>query len=151
MLTIEEAREAYRVGLKRYRYSVKHGIPQAGNYKRSSLDPYKDGMAAVAEATAAEVIGRRWLANWRGPDKGADIEGGFGVRWTPKERWGLVINGKDRDLTPMILVVGKTYPLRVVGWFRCGDGRINKYVKHTDRATIWIVPQADLKPIGTLR
>lgn len=150
MLTIEAAREAYVVGLKRYRYSVQRGFRQAGNYKRSSLDPYRDGMAAVAEATAAEAIGRKWLAIWDGSDKGQDIDGNIGVRWTPIEGWGLVVNTKDHDDTAMILVAGDTYPLEVVGWFRCGDARIPEYWWPNDRAELWVVPRSDLRPIAEL-
>jgi hypothetical protein len=150
MLTPQEADVAYAIGEMRNDHSIERGLKQAGTYKRHPNSKHADGMAAIAEATVAKLIGRTWLANWERPDRGFDIQGCVGVKWTVRGRGCLIVKPRELDTVPQVLTVGEENPLRVVGWMMGWDAKRDWWWKTNTRDPAWFVPQECLHPIADL-
>ena len=148
-LSIEDAREAYRIGLKRHRDHDNKGT--ANNFgERSEDNKHQDGMAALAEATVAAFLEMDWVRDAGGADDGADVGGVVGVRWTNLPNGGLILKTTDRDYVPHVLVVGWTFPLRMVGWAIPQAARLPSRWREDIPKPAYIVPQSCLRSMDSL-
>lgn len=152
MLTKEQAEEAYNIGLARYEYHAKRGTPHKYKLARSPDNAVQDAMGAVAEATVAAFLGMGWVRNVKGADKGADVGGCVGVRWTKLRYGSLVLHHMDRDDYPFVLVTGETHtePMRMAGWLYARAGKNPRYWRTDVRDPAFFVPQRVLQPMNTL-
>lgn len=149
-LTREQARDAYRSGLMRFKRHIAQGTAQHHGLMRTDADHYRDGMAAVAEATVAAFLGLSWDDNPHRKDHGADVGDDIGVRWTPLGHGGLIVYPGDRDDVRQVLVVGYTYPLRIAGWMLGRDAKREEWWRKWMREPTYLVPQKCLRGIDEL-
>jgi hypothetical protein len=123
-VTDEQAREAYRIGLRRSRAARARGGEH--RYGLTLTDEECDilhGHSAVAEQFVALTTGRRWLSTGDVPDDpdAGDVEGGIGVRWTERDDYSLIVHPEDKDHLLMALVTGPWPAMTIRGWRYCDE------------------------------
>lgn len=141
MITEEQAREAYAIGVERARAAVRGG--QTHRWKCSSTGKdreHTDGMAAMAECTVAEATGLEWTAKHdRTSRKGADVGTNVQVRWS-ENRWNkLITHEDDPDDHIYVLVVGEEYPLHIVGWAWGHETKIERHWRSDARSPAYFM------------
>lgn len=144
-MTIEQARWAYRIGLERDRVMQARGAKLTYGYRPTPEQRrHTTAMAAVAEFAVALATGRPWLSlDAEGPDDpmSNDVMGGISVRWTPLQRGSLIVYPTELDHLKCVLVVGDTYPLRIVGWAPITECKQRQFWKADARYPTYFVPQ----------
>jgi hypothetical protein len=153
ILSLDEARDAYRVGLARYRAARDRGGTHRYGWEGPlSGDGIVDGQSAVAEALVAKALGREWLSSGLVPDRpeNGDVSGGISVRWTPRLNGSLIIHEDEPDHLRAVLVVGAAPHQEIRGWISVAEGKQVGIWRTDVRFPAFFVPQRALHPIGRL-
>ena len=156
VLTLDQVRTAYRIGLERHAAaSRRSGTHLFGYTPEAHEGRNNDGMSAVAECLVAVAIGRAWTSSGLVPDRpdAGDVDGGISVRWTPLEDGCLIVRpGEPPDLIA-VLVCGPTYSsMRIAGWITLREAfGVGNLKSPNGRPPAYFVPQAALLPIARLR
>jgi hypothetical protein len=81
-----------------------------------------------------------------------DVGRGLQVRLALRDHYSLIIRDTDDDNALVVLVVGRAPSYRVVGWYRCGDGKRREWWKIAvvGRDPAYFVPQSELRPMQEL-
>lgn len=109
-----------------------------------------NGLAALAEATVADLLGLEWDQGDT-PDKGVDVGENIGLRHTCLAHGSLIVHPEDRDDCVQVLVTGTTHPLTVVGWIPNRDAKLPEYWREKGvRFPAFFVPRKALRPIEEL-
>jgi len=106
--------------------------------------------AALAELSVSRLTGLPWHASLA-PDNGADV-GELGVRFTPREHFGLRLHEGDSASRVFVLVTGRegTYSMR--GSLPAGRGKRPEFWRADLPRPCYVVPQRMLDaPDGLLR
>src|SRR5215204_95939 len=154
MLTLDQARDAFAVGLARYDHARRLGLINPrdchGGPRRARRH---DGWAALAECMVAERLGRVWLARvFVGrKDDGEDVEGGLQVKWTQYWHGKLAVKATDRRDLLYVLVVGNCWPgLAIRGWSTFARATWPAYWRDDVTHPAYFAPQGVLQPVELL-
>ena len=156
VLTLEEARAAYRVGLRRHAAARARGGQHRHGWTDANSTPGErrdtDGQSAVAEALVAKALGRPWLSTGDTPDapEDGDVGGGVSVRWTPRLNGCLIVHEDEPPQLVCVLVVGRAPGQRIAGWIHCQEAQASAYWRTNVRHPAHFVPQSALRPISEL-
>lgn len=159
MASLEDQRDAYRVGLNRHAAARARGGVHKWNWDVWGPDEATkrdiDGQSAVAEMLVAEATGRRWLSDGNVPDAplAGDVEGGLQVRWTEHLHGHLIVHDEDPDGLIAVLVVGRAPNMQAIGWINCIEAKTPLYWREPPKvnAAAFFVPQSALLDIYLLR
>ena len=130
-----QAAQAYEDGLSRSAACRARDAKTTYGYNPTAGQrAHTDGMACMAEQLAGLVTGRQWTSSGKRPDRRheGDLEGGVGVRWTPRDNGNLLIHPDgvpgDPPGMPFILVRGDSYrALCVVAWAWAHEAQQERY------------------------
>ena len=153
VLTVEEAREAYRAGLARSQAGrARSGQHRYGWNPDPAVQRKIDGESAVAELLVAKTLGRRWLSDGLTPDDpdAGDVEGGLQVRWTERRHGCLIVHDEDPDGLICVLVVGNAPEQRICGWILTLEAKTQVFWRENVRHPAYFVPQQALLPLSML-
>lgn len=147
-MTREQARWAYRMGVQRIADTKADGRRYSHQWTPTDAEAkHVSGMAAVAEYFVALTTRRPWMAELTtGPDDPNvnDVAGGISVRWTPRENGSLIVHQTEPDHLVCVLVVGPTYPVRIVGWIPISECKQQLFWKTNVRNPAFFVPQSEV-------
>lgn len=109
-------------------------------------------MSAMSEYFVALETGREWLSSGLVPDApdDGDVAGGISVRWTVLEHGCLIVHEDEKDHLRCVLVVGPSYPLRIVGWAYAHEAKKPEFWKTNVRFPAYFVrPWRDIRLLQT--
>jgi hypothetical protein len=147
-LTAEEWRKAGHFAVDRRADSVNTATHNIVKNKGFTLNTEVDQVAAVL--AAAKALGKPATLN-RGTFQ-PDNVGGIRVRHSPQPKAKLRVYDDQPDHEKCLLVVGRGYSYRLVGWATAGEVRRQgqKESLNGSQKQCWTISQALLKPISEL-
>lgn len=118
VMTPEQAKEAFRVGVRRADHSIAKGRANTRGFAPDIQQRrHTDGLAAMAEYLVSLETGQPWTSrDCLDSDSGIDVGTDIDVKHTPNERGSLIVKRDAPDDTRYVLVVGEANSLRIVGW-----------------------------------
>lgn len=147
VLTIEQARAAYRFGLDRAAAARAAGRRHRYGYNPDPVEEARThAESAVAEHFIAAAIDEPLRSNALEPDDGVDVGDDVCVRWTPLEHGCLVIHETDADRLRGALVVGRSPLQRFVGMHPVAESKRAEYWRTDVRFPAFFVPQRVIEP-----
>lgn len=116
-----------------------------------------DLMGAEGELAVSKALGIPWDGKWLPVSiwdswkiDGHDV-GGLEVRTTNYQTGRLILQKRDKDYSPYLLVISSRPSFRLAGWVLGHEGKQDRYwATHVPRPC-FMVPQNELKLIDTLR
>lgn len=148
VLTLEQAREAYRCGLARSAAGrARNGQHRYGWNPPPDQQRDTDGESAVAELLVSVALGMPWTSNGVVPDAdGTDVGGSVSVRWTPRTSGSLIVHEDERDDIGAALVVGRSPNQQFMGTILVKDAKRPEWWRTDVRYPAYFVPQTALEP-----
>jgi hypothetical protein len=156
-LTADELAEAFSVGARRVAHNAARGYRPArtreGQWVNGSL--YEHVRGAVGECVLAKHLGITWAPRVHRPDKPGEPDVGVcGVRFTVYSTGKLIVQEKDANSIPMVLVTGDIDQLHYMirGWLYAGEAKQERFWgDHANQnRPHYAIPQDCLRPAETI-
>ncbi len=117
----------------------------------SPTDPWRvDIEGAAAEYVVSKYTGLVWHTQVKRISQLPGDVGHLQVRQTRHEMGCLILNRRDHDEAPFMLVTGTFPHFQIQGWIYAGEGKQDQYWRTENvRTPAYFVPQGKLSPPDT--
>lgn len=147
-MTLEEQREAYRDGLRRYDEARRNGRRRMFHGDEARQREF-NGHANVAEARGREALGLPPATELLEPDAGVgDAVGGWEIRWTWRDHGMLRVRPNDNPQLKYLLVTGYAPNQVIRGWLYGHEVMVEHYLWAEPPPPCWMAPQDDLRSLS---
>lgn len=149
-LTREEVRLAAVRGVWRHVESGMHRVNGAPiRQQHIPIGWANEIEAACAELAVARMSNRYWTGiQFPTGAAGADVGHNIDVRWTDRDDGRLLVKDWDDPAHIYVLVLGRAPLMRIVGYIRGEDAKVDRYWDESLPRPCFAVPQSELTAIG---